>query len=267
MTSRTSWIISGSSAEVGSSKSMSWGPSPARARSRRAAAGRRRGRRARPRPSPGCRRSRELVRAGARGGRLDPLHLPRREHDVLEDGHMRKQVELLKDHADVGAHPPDRLRSRIDACPRTGPAGVDRLEAVDAAQHRRLARARWARDDDRLAGADREVDLVEHDVVAEALADIAQLDERRGGLAVRSRMRPYKFRRADVQRGAAPGSAPARHLPIRAHGRDSARGRAAGAAVLRVRGDAHGIRRRPRATPTSRRRATVTRSTGGRSRR
>ena len=32
--------------------------------------------------------------------------------------------------------------------------------------------------------------LVEHDVVAEALADVAQLDERRGGLAVRHGAHP-----------------------------------------------------------------------------
>jgi hypothetical protein len=93
---------------------------------------------------------------------------------------VREEVELLEHHPDVGAHAPDRLRARVDrAAFEEDAAGVDGLQPVDAAQHRRLARARGTGDDDRLAGRDRQVDLVEHDVVAEALADAAQLDERR----------------------------------------------------------------------------------------
>src|SRR5690606_10773882 len=56
-------------------------------------------------------------------------------------------------------------------------AVVDLLEEVDRAQERRLARARGADQRDDLVGAHVEVDAVEHDVLAEGLADTAHAQQ------------------------------------------------------------------------------------------
>src|SRR5581483_3465132 len=58
------------------------------------------------------------------------------------------------------------------------PARVERLEQVDAAEQRGLAAPARADDDEHLALMHLEVDSVEHDVVAEALADVLESDDR-----------------------------------------------------------------------------------------
>ena len=72
--------------------------------------------------------------------------LPRRQRDVVEDAQVREQVERLEDDADpapdavdVDARRGDVLAADLD------PAGVDRLEQVDAAEQRGLAAARTRR--------------------------------------------------------------------------------------------------------------------------
>ena len=132
MTSRTSLIISGSSALVGSSKSMTFGSiASARAIATRCCW-----------PPESCAGSfvawlrdadaveqRHRLLVGVR--LLQPAHLDRAERDVLEDRHVREEVEGLEDHADVGAQLREALalfgqRLAVDrdlAASRSSPAG------------------------------------------------------------------------------------------------------------------------------------------------
>ena len=71
-----------------------------------------------------------------------------------------------------------RMRGHVDALARDlltleeDAPGLDRLEQVDAAEKRALAAPARPDDDEHLAGFDAQVDAVEDDVVAEALADV-----------------------------------------------------------------------------------------------
>ena len=106
----------------------------------------------------------QLARALARLLARDPLHADRRAGDVLQRGHVREQVEVLEDHADLGALARDLGFAQLVqpvadlavadelAVDRQAP-GVDLLEVVDAAQERRLARAGRAEQAHHLAGA------------------------------------------------------------------------------------------------------------------
>ena len=78
------------------------------------------------------------------------------DHHIVQRGQVRKQVELLEDHADALAHlvlvdlgRRDLLLFQPDA------AAVGRAEQVDAAQERALARAAGADQHDYLARVDR----------------------------------------------------------------------------------------------------------------
>ena len=113
----------------------------------------------------------EQLRARSSASRLrQPERLARREHDVLEHRHVREEVVRLEDD-------PDLLPQRVHVDLRAGERLavdddrplVDPLEEVDAAQQRRLARARRADQADDLVHVDVEVDPVEHLEVAEAL--------------------------------------------------------------------------------------------------
>ena len=96
---------------------------------------------------------------------------------------MREEVELLEDHARVRENLP-RLGSIGVLCRavliRIGQelaldldgARVNRLELVDAAQERALARAGRPDDREDLAAADLHIDALEHSEVAERLVDI-----------------------------------------------------------------------------------------------
>jgi hypothetical protein len=84
---------------------------------------------------------------------------------------VREEVELLEDdpdpladRGDVHALACDLVALEVDV-----PA-VERLEQVDAAQQRALAAAARADHDQHLAGIHCQVDAVEDEVVAEALA-------------------------------------------------------------------------------------------------
>src|SRR5713101_964651 len=79
----------------------------------------------------------DLLRLG--GG--EPLHLRRRQHDVLEHRHVREEVEGLEHHADLGPE-----LGEVDPVAGDGIAVdedlalLDGLELVDAADERALAR-------------------------------------------------------------------------------------------------------------------------------
>ena len=79
----------------------------------------------------------QLVGAGLGRHRGEPERLPWRERDVVEDGHVREEIERLEDdpypaaqlvHVDSACR--DVLTTHGDA------SRVDRLEQVDAAQER-----------------------------------------------------------------------------------------------------------------------------------
>ena len=70
------------------------------------------------------------MRALADHGRLLLAHLDRAEHDVLEDGLVREEVERLEHHADLAAQPGQRLA-----------LGGQRLAVEDDRRRSRSARA------------------------------------------------------------------------------------------------------------------------------
>jgi hypothetical protein len=121
----------------------------------------------------------QLVRArlGLRARTL--ANVTRREGEVVDHAQVRKQVELLEDDADVRSNLGDVDTLTRDLLPlEEDPAGVDRLEQVDTAQERALAAAARADDDEHVARRDFQVDPVEHDEVAEALAHLLEPDHR-----------------------------------------------------------------------------------------
>src|SRR3984885_11641422 len=106
-----------------------------------------------------------------------PLHMDRAFDDVFQRGAMRKQVEALEHHRDFGADRVNRGGLAFDPCPLDPDvAGLIALQSVDAAQDGRFPRARRADDTDDLAFGDRSRDALEHLDLAEALVNIAKLD-------------------------------------------------------------------------------------------
>ena len=123
----------------------------------------------------------------------DPVQLLRAEHDVLEDGEVVGEHEVLEDHADArvdrvgGAAQGQRLAVDGDG------ALVGLLHAVEDLHQRRLAGA--VLPDDRVDGAapDGDLDVLVGDDAREALGDAVQLD-RRSGASTR-RVRPVSHSR------------------------------------------------------------------------
>ena len=161
MTSRTSLIISGSSAEVGSSKSITFGSiASARAMATRCCwppeswAGYLSAWSAMP-----TRSSSSIARCSA-SCLPTAAHLDRAERDVLQDRLVGEEVEALEHHADLGAQLGERLAllgQRLAV--ERDRALVDGLEPVDGAAQGRLAGAGRADHDDDLAALDGEVDV------------------------------------------------------------------------------------------------------------
>src|SRR5882757_9637521 len=181
MTSSTSLTISGSSAEVGSSYSMSDGcMASARAMATRCCCP----------PERKSGNASALSVSPTRSSRLRAISwasavLLRRiffgPSKMFCGREMREQVERLEHHADMAAQlAQSRLRRRHVFTAETDAAAVGSLQAVDAAQQRALARAAGAADRDDFAGADGEVDRLQHLERAEALAKPADLEKRRG---------------------------------------------------------------------------------------
>src|SRR5581483_1446587 len=138
--------------------------------------------------------------AGVRGFDVAAEHMNRRHGDVAQHAHVRKQIELLEDHADAPPQPRHHpLRhAGADAVVLLRPAdifgadqhlaAVEWLETVDALQQRGFAGARWADHADHLAARDLEIDTAQHLDGAEALVEIAD-DDRRFGHCTPSSLR------------------------------------------------------------------------------
>ena len=189
MTSSTSLIISGSSAEVGSSKSMTLGSiASARAMATRCCW-----------PPESCagylsawvatptRSSR--ARAFSSASFLSALRTLIWPSVTFSSTVLC--AKRLKDWKTM----PTSARSRASSLPSCGQrlavdrdrAGVDRLQAVDGAAQRGLAGPGGADDDDDLAAGDGQVDVLEHVQRAEVLVDALQDDQ----VAGRGRVRPW----------------------------------------------------------------------------
>jgi hypothetical protein len=105
-------------------------------------------------------------------------HLDRPQGDVLQHRFVREQVEALEDHADVAAQPGQLLALVGQPHPVDADlALLDGLQPVDGAAQRGLPRAGGADDDDDLAPADGEVDVLQHVELAEPLVDVVQHDQ------------------------------------------------------------------------------------------
>lgn len=126
-----------------------------------------------------------------------PLQRDRRLGDVLERGEVRKQVEVLKDDADLGAALEHGLLGQLvqpvaaqliaDVVPvDRHRAAVDGLEVVDGAKKRRLARARRPDQCDHLARLHRERHILENAHGTVALRDGGDLDQADRGASLLS---------------------------------------------------------------------------------
>lgn len=91
---------------------------------------------------------------------------------------MGKQVVALEDDADVLTQGAQVDIGSVDAVVADADlAGIDLLEAVDAAQRRALAGARATDQHQHLAALDCEADAVQHLERAEALMDLVEDDD------------------------------------------------------------------------------------------
>ena len=109
------------------------------------------------------------------------------QDDVLQDGEVVGQHEVLVDHADAGAIASAGLRKRHLAAVERDRALVGAVHAVEGLHQRRLAGAVLAHDGVHLAAADPQLDVAVGDDAGEALGDPAQLD-REGRCRRRSRL-------------------------------------------------------------------------------
>src|SRR5688572_11263820 len=101
----------------------------------------------------------------------------RRQGQVLDDGQVREQVEVLEHHPDFAAHLVDLLQvMRQLGAVDYDLAALVLLQAVDAADHGRLAGTGRAAHHDALALVDRQVYVLEDMKLAEPLVDRAHFD-------------------------------------------------------------------------------------------
>src|SRR5918999_1077995 len=110
---------------------------------------------------------------------LELADTPHREGEVVDHPQVREEVELLEDDADAlpygrDVHAPGRDLLALEE----DTALIERLQQVHAPEQRALAAPARADDDEHLAGVDAEVDPVQHEVVAEALAHAVEADDR-----------------------------------------------------------------------------------------
>ena len=105
------------------------------------------------------------------------LELHRGQHDVLGDGHVREQVEVLEDHShllthlvDVGVLGGEVLSLDLDGAAR------HLLKQVEAAQEGRLSGPGGADDGQHLTLGDGGGDALEHLQLPEGLAQVDDLD-------------------------------------------------------------------------------------------
>ena len=182
----TSPTSSGSSAEVGSSNSITSGRSAsARAMATRCCCP----------PESWCgylcrwasrptlsRRRRALARCSA--ARALPVQT-RRQQNVLQHGQVGEQVEALEYHADAAYAPAHACRVQRRAAPCRWPSPnntisplVQAFECIDGTNQRGLARARRSDDADDLTCPHPDVHALEHGVGTIGLVDVQQLQRR-----------------------------------------------------------------------------------------
>src|SRR5690606_2960795 len=106
-----------------------------------------------------------------------PAHLQRRQRDVLQHRHMRVEVELLEDHADLGTElgPIHRPVGDVHAVDDDR-ALLDQLEPVDATDERALAGAAGSADHYHFASLNVQVDVLQDVQLAEPLVHTPELD-------------------------------------------------------------------------------------------
>jgi hypothetical protein len=104
------------------------------------------------------------------------------EDGVFQRRHVRVEIEALEDHADRAADGGDGAVVAPDALAVEGDAAaLEGFEPVDAAQQRRFAGAARADEDHDLAGMDGDRHVVEDDVGAKTLAEVADIEQ--GGVS------------------------------------------------------------------------------------
>jgi hypothetical protein len=144
----------------------------------------------------------QLLGLGVRVGLLQATDLDRSERDVLQDRLVREEVEGLEHHADLGAQPGERLALLGQRLAVEGDrALVDGLEPVDRAAQRRLAGARRTDHDDDLTAVHGEVDVAEDVELAEPLVDAVEYDERVTRVVGHIQDRSPKSGRTTIRRG------------------------------------------------------------------
>ena len=123
-------------------------------------------------------RSSSSRRGLARPRSATPSHLARREGDVVEHGQVGKEVELLEDHADLGAQRVDVGPGSCTATPSTttSPRSIVSRPLMQRSSVL-LPEPRGPDDDDDLALVHREVYVLEDVEVPEKLVHPAELDD------------------------------------------------------------------------------------------
>lgn len=105
----------------------------------------------------------------------------RGQHHVASGTQMRKQVEALKNHANLLAQLPHGTCIAVLQClavhAQTAP--LEGFQPVDAAQQRALARAALANDADHFLAAHLQVDALEHFGGPKTLVQAADVNERK----------------------------------------------------------------------------------------
>ncbi len=92
-----------------------------------------------------------------------PRKPPQRDHDILEDGELRQQKVELEDKTDAAQAEGGRFIAiecaSVASLQPDPPAGRP-IEQPEEVEQRRFARARGSGDGDKLAGADRQIDVL-----------------------------------------------------------------------------------------------------------
>jgi len=129
---------------------------------------------------------------------LRPAAQMQRNGNILDRSEGRKEIEKLKNEADLIAAQTSELVVREAAEPRAvhfNLAGRRRIQAADEIQQRRLAGARGPDDGGHLAARNFEVDIVERRDLSFSLEDLADVSESNHLLAIMSyRDKPLHMR-------------------------------------------------------------------------
>ncbi len=105
----------------------------------------------------------------------------RTQRQVIQDGHVREQVETLKHHADLAADLLDILhvRAHLGTVDHDG-ADLMRLELIDAADHGGFSRPRRTADHNLFAFANGQVDVMQSAEIVVPFTHAAEFDQRTG---------------------------------------------------------------------------------------